>query len=158
MPQFREVSLPDEAATTACGARLGAVLALAAPSPFVVHLQGELGSGKTTLVRGALGAMGVGGTIRSPTYTLVETYAAGDAVVAHLDLYRVVAPRELEALAVRELLAPGHVLFIEWPERGGDALPPPDLALELRFAPNGRALHARAVSRAAEAVVQEWFR
>lgn len=154
----RELNLPDEAATTSCGARLGAALVRLDAAPFVIHVAGELGTGKTTLVRGALGALGVTGTIRSPTYTLVETYEAGSRHIAHLDLYRVQSPRELEALAVRELLAPGSVLFVEWPERGGRELPPPDLALQLEFAAPGRALTARVSDSRAESVVQEWFR
>lgn len=153
-----ELNLADAAATEACGARLAGALPQPGDAPFVIHLGGELGSGKTTLVRGALRALAVGGTIRSPTYTLVESYAAGSRTLVHLDLYRLESPRELEALGVRELLLPAHVLFIEWPERGGDELPRPDLAVQLHFAPHGRRIAARALNRAAEPVVQEWFR
>lgn len=159
MSQSRiEVTLPDEAATAACGARLAAALVNAGAEPLVIHLAGELGSGKTTLVRGALRALAVDGTIRSPTYTLVESYVAGQRTLVHLDLYRLESPRELEALGVREFLLPWHVLFVEWPERGGEELPPPDIAVEIHFARIGRRLAARARSAAAESVVQEWFR
>lgn len=159
MPQSSyELNLPDAAATEACGARLAAALPQPGDAPFVIYLSGELGSGKTTLVRGALRALAVGGTIRSPTYTLVESYAAGPRTLVHLDLYRLESPRELEALGVRELLLPSHVLFIEWPERGGTELPRADLAVQLHFASPGRRIAARAFSRAAEPVVQEWFR
>lgn len=159
MPQSPvELSLPDEVATVACGARLAAALPGAGAAPFVVHLTGELGSGKTTLVRGALRALAVGGTIRSPTYTLVESYAAGPRTIVHFDLYRLESPRELEALDAREFLLPAHVLFIEWPERGGDQVPKPDIAVELHFAARGRRIAACALSPAAEPVVQEWFR
>lgn len=159
MPQStRELNLPDESATVACGARLGAALTVLSEAPFVIHISGELGTGKTTLVRGALASVGVIGTVRSPTYTLVEIYDVDERRIAHLDLYRLQSPRELEALAVRELLAPGHVLFVEWPERGADELPAPDLSLQLRFAPQGRVLNVHALGRRAESVVQEWFR
>lgn len=156
MPE--SVNLPDTAATEACGARLAKALSPHVREPFVVHLSGALGSGKTTLVRGVLRAFGVAGVIRSPTYTLVETYPARDRVLVHLDLYRLAGPDELEDLGVRELLTPGHVLFIEWPERGGVALPAPDLAVRLAFTSPGRRLRAQAATRAAEPVVQEWFR
>lgn len=153
-----ELNLPDGAATEACGARLAAALPPAGAAPFVIHLTGELGSGKTTLVRAALRALGVSGTIRSPTYTLVETYAAESRTIVHVDLYRVESPLELEALGTREFLLPSHVLFVEWPERGGDRNVPPNLAVEMTFAPRGRRLAARALGMRAEPLVQEWFR
>jgi tRNA threonylcarbamoyladenosine biosynthesis protein TsaE len=156
-PTF-DLNLPDAAATEACGARLAAALPGGQAAPFVIHLAGELGTGKTTLVRGVLRAIGVGGTIRSPTYTLVESYGVGARTLVHLDLYRLESPRELEALDVRELLRPDHVLLIEWPERGGTGVPRADLVVEMHFAPEGRRLGARSTTRAGEPVVQAWFR
>ncbi len=154
----RHLPLADEAATAACGARLGAALAATDTTPFVIYVAGELGTGKTTFVRGALRELGITGAIHSPTYTLVETYETPARRIAHLDLYRLTSSRELEPLAVREFLLPGHVMFIEWPERGAGGLPAADLSLQLDFASPGRTLAVRASSAGAEPVVQEWFR
>lgn len=159
MPESRTLRLADAAATQASGARLGQALALADDSSaFVVNLSGELGSGKTTLVRGALRSLGIADTIRSPTYALIENYSVDGRTLAHLDLYRLSSPGELETLGVRDLLLPGHLLFVEWPERGAGALPEPDVALRLHFQGEARTLHVEARSERGRAVVQEWFR
>ncbi len=102
-------------------------------APVVIALNGELGAGKTTFVGGFLCALGVSGAIRSPTYTLIEPYEFGERTIYHLDLYRLADARELEMLALRDLLLPGAVLLIEWAERGIGALPTPDVALTLRY-------------------------
>jgi tRNA threonylcarbamoyladenosine biosynthesis protein TsaE len=98
----------------------------------VIYLEGDLGAGKTTLSRGFLRALGVEGTIRSPTYTLVEVYETSAVSLVHLDLYRLRDAAELEHLGVRELARPGYVWLIEWPDRGEGLLPPPDLVVSLR--------------------------
>ncbi|MFW6380377.1 MAG: tRNA (adenosine(37)-N6)-threonylcarbamoyltransferase complex ATPase subunit type 1 TsaE [Halorhodospira sp.] len=125
--------LPDEAATQA----LGAALARALPEG-VVHLHGELGAGKTTLVRGLLRARGVTGPVRSPTYTLMEPYTIDGGVVLHLDLYRLSDPEELYFLGIEEVAAPGSLALIEWPERGAEALPAADLRVILAYAGGAR--------------------
>ena len=119
------------AATAGDTAALGATLARIVTPPCVIALQGPLGVGKTTLVRGFLRARGHQGTVRSPTYTLVETYPLGDATVHHLDLYRLSDPEELEHLGVRDLVASDAIWLIEWPERGEGFLPPFDWRLSL---------------------------
>jgi len=133
-----ELVARDAEATLALGARLATSLPLPLTAPLVITLSGELGTGKTTLVRGFLGALGIVGPVRSPTYTLLEEYAAGTLRVAHLDLYRVRSGREIEELGVRELLDADRVLLIEWPERGEGCLPNADLAITLEFAATGR--------------------
>ncbi len=159
MPEPETLTLADAAATEASGARLGEALALTDDSAaFVVYLSGELGSGKTTLVRGALRSFGVADTIRSPTYALIETYGIGGRTLAHLDLYRLSSPRELETLGVRDLLLPRHVLFVEWPERGAGELPEPDVTVRLNFQGEARTLHVDARSVRGRDVVQRWFR
>jgi tRNA threonylcarbamoyladenosine biosynthesis protein TsaE len=113
---------------------LGAALAQSKPSDAtlkVIYLTGDLGAGKTTLTRGFLRAAGVGGTVRSPTYTLVESYKVGPITCLHLDLYRLNEASELENLGLRDWASPAHVWLIEWPERGGDRLPPADLVVRL---------------------------
>lgn len=110
----------------------------------VLYLEGELGAGKTTCVRSLLRALGVTGLVRSPTYTLVETYPLADLTCVHADLYRLRAALEVEELGLRDLAGPGCLLLVEWPERGGGALPPADVILTLEYAGDARAarLHA----------------
>lgn len=140
--------LPDEQATEAFGAGLARALADGA----VIHLQGGLGAGKTTLCRGLLRALGHRGTVKSPTYTLVEPYEAQGRPVFHFDLYRLALPAELEGLGIRDYLVPGAVLLIEWPERGGRHCPPPDLIVELKPEGPGRLVDWRADSPRGEAI------
>jgi tRNA threonylcarbamoyladenosine biosynthesis protein TsaE len=98
---------------------------------LVIELSGDLGAGKTTLVRGFLHECGVGAPVRSPTYTLVETYPLGSTTFVHLDLYRLRDPSELENLGLRDWAEPGYVWLIEWPERGAGRLPAGDLSVRL---------------------------
>lgn len=118
-------------------------LASAVDRGGVIHLSGELGAGKTTLARALLRRLGVEGAIKSPTYTLIESYRADGRPLHHLDLYRIADPGELEWLGLPELVDDDALLLVEWPERGGDALPPADLVLELAHAGARRSLRAR---------------
>jgi tRNA threonylcarbamoyladenosine biosynthesis protein TsaE len=140
-----ELIAPDAEATLRLGAEVARVLDARSPGPLIVGLKGELGTGKTTLVRGILRALGVTDTVRSPTFTLLENYSVPPLEILHLDLYRVQAAGEIEALAVRELLEPGRVFLIEWPERAAGVLPTADLDIELAIADLGRniVIHAR---------------
>ena len=125
--------LPDAASTDA----LGAVLAHTQPAQAIVHLHGDLGAGKSTLARAWLRALGVGGAIRSPTYTLVEHYPlAGGGKALHLDLYRISGAGELEFLALDD--AGATLWLVEWPERAAGALPDADLRVELAVDGDGR--------------------
>jgi tRNA threonylcarbamoyladenosine biosynthesis protein TsaE len=125
------------AETEALGALLlGGAAARDAPCQ-VVALTGELGSGKTTFARGALRALGVAGTIKSPSYTLLETYELPDVHAVHLDLYRLTDPNELEHLGLADYHRPGFLWLIEWPERGAGRLPPPDLQFEFSITDDG---------------------
>lgn len=126
------VFLPDSDATEA----LGQALARTRPQPAVVHLQGDLGAGKSTLARALLRALGVTGAIRSPTYTLVERYPVEGGEAWHLDLYRIGDAGELEFLGLDEGAA--VLWLVEWPERGAAALPPADLRVELEVDGVGR--------------------
>jgi tRNA threonylcarbamoyladenosine biosynthesis protein TsaE len=131
--------LADEAATACAGAALARSLPDIGTSNLLLALSGELGSGKTTLARGILRALGVTGSVRSPTFTLVEPYETARGVVHHLDLYRLEpGARGLEGLGFRDLRdAPGLIL-VEWPERAGRALGEPDLAAQLEHEGTGR--------------------
>lgn len=155
-----EFTLPDADATDALGRALAASFlggpgALARgdaavggerPPGAVLHLRGDLGAGKTTCARSLLRALGVTGTIRSPTYTLVETYEAGALTCVHADLYRVTGEALADELALRELPASGVLVMIEWPEQGANAVPAPDLTLWLDYAPVGRRARLLAAS------------
>jgi tRNA threonylcarbamoyladenosine biosynthesis protein TsaE len=112
-----------------------------------IHLAGPLGAGKTTFARALLRALGAGERIKSPTYTLIESYALSGLTVQHLDLYRIAAADELEWLGLRDL-ADGQVLWlIEWPERGAGAIPSPDCVVRLAHVATVRDLHVLACTR-----------
>ncbi len=120
---------------------LGSCLAKAfSGKPLLVFLEGDLGAGKTTLVRGFLRGLDYRGAVRSPTYTLVEPYPLGDLIVYHLDLYRLSDPEELEFLGGREIFSGNHQVLVEWPEKGRGWLPEPDLHLTLHHRTHGRSI------------------
>jgi tRNA threonylcarbamoyladenosine biosynthesis protein TsaE len=128
------IELADVEATDAVGARLAPLLA----GGGLVLLSGELGAGKTTLVRALLRALGHPGTVRSPTYALVESYRIGALEVRHLDLYRIADAGEMDFLGLRDWLRPGYLVLVEWPERAAGALPAADLEIALAHAGDGR--------------------
>jgi len=104
----------------------------------VIYLQGDLGTGKTSLVRAMLQALGVTGRIKSPTYSLLESYRLPWGIAWHLDLYRIADPGELEWLGLDALDESTSLVLIEWPERGQGALPAPDLLIRLQHFENSR--------------------
>lgn len=128
------LALPDVEATRALGARLAPLLAAGG----LVALRGELGAGKTSLVRAVLEAMGNQGSVRSPTYALAEPYRIAGLEAWHLDLYRIADPGELELLGLRDWLRPGVLVLVEWPERAAGWLPPADLEVLLEHDGEGR--------------------
>ena len=136
--------LPDNDATEA----LGQALAHARPACAVVHLQGDLGAGKSTLARALLRALGVEGAIRSPTYTLVERYPIDGGEAWHLDLYRIGDAGELEFLGLDEGAA--VLWLVEWPERGAATLPAADLHVALEVDGVGRSVRLTGVSSVGE--------
>jgi tRNA threonylcarbamoyladenosine biosynthesis protein TsaE len=124
--------------TAADAAQAGMVRAGAVQSGAVVYLQGELGAGKTTCVRSLLRSLGVTGLVRSPTYTLVEIYPVATLTCVHVDLYRLQSLTEVDELGLRDQVGPASLLLVEWPERGGAALPPADLTVDLGYAGDAR--------------------
>jgi tRNA threonylcarbamoyladenosine biosynthesis protein TsaE len=143
--------LPDSAATEALGAALARSFTSAgtgagAGAGAIVHLRGELGSGKTTCARSLLHALGVTAPVRSPTYTLVDTYSVLGLTCVHVDLYRVQTTTEVEELGLRDMTGPGYLMLIEWPEKGGAAVPRADLQLQLLYAGEARAARLNAGS------------
>ncbi len=149
-------ALADEAATRAAGAAFARALQGAAVGGAFVTLAGDLGAGKTTFVRGLLEAVGVDGPVRSPTYTLVESYRAGDRRIHHLDWYRLAGDDDLEALGFRELLGGGQWVLAEWPERAPATAGEADIAVRLDYAAGGgRLLTVTAGSATGRAVLAE---
>ena len=133
-----ELNLPDAGATDALGRAMAESLPGTATAGAVVYLQGELGTGKTTTVRSLLHALGVAGKVRSPTYTLIDTYVLPSITCVHIDLYRVQSTTEVEELAIRDLSGPGSLMLIEWPEKGAGVIPSADLLVALDYADAAR--------------------
>jgi tRNA threonylcarbamoyladenosine biosynthesis protein TsaE len=149
-----DLILADEAATQRAGASLARTLPDISRHNLLVGLSGELGSGKTTFARALLRALGVTGTVRSPTFTLVEPYETGRGTVHHLDLYRLEQdPAGLEGLGFRDLRGMPGLVLVEWPERAGEGLGPQDLRVRLELAGQGR----RMLLEAGTAVGRAWL-
>ena len=134
-----DLKLPDAAASEA----LGASLAAGVTPGRVLHLRGDLGAGKTTVVRGVLRALGHEGKVKSPTYTLVEPYVVEPNGLSrlhlyHFDFFRLKNAAEWTSSGFRDYFGPHAACLVEWPERVGSALGAPDLELRLEIAPVGR--------------------
>jgi tRNA threonylcarbamoyladenosine biosynthesis protein TsaE len=140
-----EFDLPDSAVTESLGVALADAFT-ALSTGAVLYLRGELGSGKTTCARSLLHALGVTATVRSPTYTLVDTYSVGALNCVHVDLYRLRSSDEVEELGLRDLTGPSYLMLIEWPEKGGNAVPHADIDLHLQYAGESRVASLSAVS------------
>ncbi len=132
--------MPNEAATL----RLGAACAAGAANGLALHLRGELGAGKTTLVRGLLRALGYRGRVKSPTYTLLEPYGDLRLNLYHFDFYRFKDRSEWLSSGFREHFNAETLCIVEWPERAGDLIAAPDLDIHLEYQGESRsaALHA----------------
>ncbi len=155
--EHAELRLAELESTEAVGAALARALPLGDAAlergAAVLHLRGELGAGKTTVVRCLLRALGVTGPVRSPSYTLVETYELPALICIHVDLYRLRSAEEVWDLGLRDQAVPNRLFLIEWPEQGGAAVPAPDLEVALAYEAVGR----RARLRAASALGRCWL-
>jgi len=132
--------LPDEAATDALACQFAPLVsgAQGLPAGGRIHLQGDLGAGKTAFARALLRACGIKGRIKSPSYALLESYKVSNLYFYHFDFYRFSDSREWLDAGFRDLLRDDAVVLIEWPERAEGVLPPPDMQISLVYADPGR--------------------
>ncbi|MBV2235163.1 MAG: tRNA (adenosine(37)-N6)-threonylcarbamoyltransferase complex ATPase subunit type 1 TsaE [Sterolibacterium sp.] len=145
------LSLADEAATLALGAALAAALlattAGAQQQGMVIYLEGDLGAGKTTLVRGLLRALGFAGRVKSPTYTFVELYAISRINLYHFDFYRFESAEEFLDGGFDEYFRQNAICLVEWPDKAAPYLPAADLRVQLALVDEGRRAMLQAISR-----------
>jgi tRNA threonylcarbamoyladenosine biosynthesis protein TsaE len=133
---------------------LGAKLIKACDRGGVITLEGDLGTGKTTIVRGALEACGITSGVRSPTYTLIENYEIDNLSVAHFDLYRLGDAEELEYLGFRDYLNSHTLCLIEWPQRAEELLHSAGLQLTLEYHEGCRRIEAKSTNAWGEQLIQ----
>ena len=146
-----QYTLADETATLALGAAIARIVRPGAH----IYLSGDLGAGKTTLSRGLLHALGHPGRVKSPTYTLVELYVISKLNLYHFDFYRFNDPEEWNEAGFRDLFNETNICLVEWPEKAGNLLPPPDLMVQLRPAEqSGRIATIEAETPAGQAMLQ----
>ena len=151
MSNYYQIGLPDEQATLDAGAALASMLT----GSELILLEGDLGAGKTTLSRGLLRGLGHEGSVKSPTFTLVEPYDLGSGrQVFHFDLYRLGDPDELEYIGIDDYLDSHQLCLVEWPERGEGFLPPGDLTVRLTTRGRGRQMTIEANSQHGERIVR----
>ena len=150
MTEFKRL-IADDAQMRAFGARLMSACARGG----IIALQGNLGTGKTTLVRGALESLGVTSGVRSPTYTLIEYYPFEPLSIAHFDLYRLADPEELEYLGFRDYLNDDTLCIIEWPERAEGILGDICLEIHLDYDHQGRRLILESGSDTGQAIINK---
>lgn len=132
-----------------------ASLARGLPPASIIHLIGPLAAGKTTFARGYIQALGHTGAVKSPTYTLVESYQLSARSVHHFDLYRLVDGAELEFIGIDDYFDGSNDVLVEWPERGGDYLPSPDLKIVLTVTGDAREFTATALTEACSEVIRK---
>ena len=134
MNQQLSIELKDEQSTQ----HLGEMIAKYLQAPLICYLQGDLGVGKTRIVRAIIQSLGYSGNVKSPTYTLVEPYQLQDFTAYHFDLYRLSDPEELDYLGIRDYFDEQSICFIEWPEKGKGWLADADISISLEYLGQGR--------------------
>jgi tRNA threonylcarbamoyladenosine biosynthesis protein TsaE len=147
--KIHNMALVDEKASQDLGKRLASCI----EPPLVLTFSGELGAGKTTIIRALLQALGVGMAVKSPTFSLVESYSCNNMQVHHFDLYRITHPEELDYIGFRDYFSEESLCCIEWPSNAEKALPAVDLSVQLTRSGMGRSAQLQAQSLAGEAVL-----
>ncbi|MCY3803437.1 MAG: tRNA (adenosine(37)-N6)-threonylcarbamoyltransferase complex ATPase subunit type 1 TsaE [Gammaproteobacteria bacterium] len=133
----------------------GASVARLSYPPLVIHLRGDLGTGKTTFARGFIRALGHSGRVKSPTFSLQESYVLEQAALFHFDLYRIQDPAELEFIGIRDAAGEADTIcLIEWPERGAGEIPEADVELVFRYAGEGREVDSHGRSAKGRSVIK----
>lgn len=132
-----QILLEDEQKMQVFGGKIAQVIGQI-NAPLLILLNGDLGAGKTTLSRGILNGLGHRGSVKSPTYTLVEPYDLEIGKVFHFDLYRLVDPEELYDIGFNDYLTESQLCMIEWPDKGGSLLPKADISLQINSNGTGR--------------------
>lgn len=147
---MRDIFLADTDATEQFGSDLATFILAQAQPCITIWLEGDLGAGKTCMSRGCLRGLGHTGSVKSPTYTLVEPYNIGARTVYHFDLYRLADPEELEFLGIRDYFDTADLCLIEWPSKAEGLLPQPDLLLRLDRDGSGRRITIQAMTDRAQ--------
>ena len=148
--QTRKFKLDNAEATE----KFAAQIAKHINAPFFIALQGDLGAGKTTFARGFLQALGHNGNVKSPTYTILETYQLDNLTINHFDLYRLADPDELELIGAHEMFSGQNINLIEWPEQGKGWLPEMDLWINFQYFQDGRQVEVYANSEHAQTMLK----
>ena len=139
MPSSLEPHILIESRTPSQTEALAVCFSKQCPAGAVIYLKGDLGSGKSTFARALLHALGIDGPIKSPTYTLIETYMYGNALEAvHMDLYRITDPDEIDYLALDAFADNLQIMLVEWPEKGDGHLPAADIVIGFEHAGDAR--------------------
>lgn len=144
-----QIQLPDESATK----QVAGVLSQCCDEAVTIYFVGNLGAGKTTFIRGFLRGLNYEGKVKSPTYTLVEPYHINDRDVFHFDLYRLKDPNELEFIGIDDYFHSEAICLLEWPEKGEDKLPSPDLTCYIEPSQSGRLLRIESRSNKGNVVL-----